>query len=100
MKLFEIAVAARPLQKLIGQDLPLRNAYQLAMLVSQLNPSLEFYGEQLMLGRRKDELDDIDADAGPISKVVLPLNLDISLSAGDVKCLEPFVEFVEVDAVD
>ena len=51
MKLYDIALAAKPLQKLIEQDLPLRQAYQLAMLATRLNPTLEFYGNQLMRGR-------------------------------------------------
>lgn len=51
MKLYDIALAAKPLQKLIEQDLPLRQAYQLAMLATRLNPTLEFYGNQLMSGR-------------------------------------------------
>ena len=61
MKLYDIALAAKPLQKLIEQDLPLRQAYQLAMLATRLNPTLEFYGNQLMSGRPQAELNELDA---------------------------------------
>ena len=46
MKLYDIALASKPLQKLIGQDLPLRQAYALAILATKLNPTLEFYGRR------------------------------------------------------
>ena len=65
MKLYDIALAAKPLQKLIEQDLPLRQAYQLAMLATRLNPTLEFYGNQLMSGRPQAELNELDADTLP-----------------------------------
>ena len=56
------SLATKPLQKLIEQDLPLRQAYQLAMLATRLNPTLEFYGNQLMSGRPQAELNELDAD--------------------------------------
>lgn len=98
MKLYDIALAAKPLQKLIEQDLPLRQAYQLAMLATKLNPTLEFYGKQLMSGRPQTELNELDADTLPeLPHITLPLDLDIRLSAGDIKCLEPFVTFEGAD---
>lgn len=97
MKLYDIAIAAKPLQKLIEQDLPLREAYQLAILATKLNPSLEFYGNQLMSGREQTELNNLDADIPELPRVTLPLDLDIRLSAGDIKCLEPFVTFKGAD---
>lgn len=97
MKLYDIALASKPLQKLIGQDLPLRQAYALAILATKLNPSLEFYGSQLMSGRTQAELNELEADLPEFSRIKLPLDLDIRLSAGDIKCLEPFVEFEGVD---
>ena len=93
MKLYDIALAAKPLQKLIEQDLPLRQAYELAILATKINPTLEFYGNQLMSGRTQEELNNLDADLPELTRIELPLDLDIKLSAGDVKCLEPFVVF-------
>ena len=87
MKMYDIAVASKPLQKLIEQDLPLRKAYELAMLVTKLNPLLSFYGEQLMQGRDQAELNSLEIE--------LTLDTDVKLSAGDIKCLEPFVIFAE-----
>lgn len=95
MQLFDIAAASQPLQKLITQDLPLRQAYELAMLATKLNPTLSFYGEQLMLGRDQAELNALEIDLPDVKRIALQLDADIKLSAGDVKCLEPFVDFVE-----
>lgn len=97
MKLYNIAIAAKPLQKLIEQDLPLRQAYALAILATKLNPTLEFYGSQLMSGRPQAELNELEAALPEFERIRLPLDLDIRLSAGDIKCLEPFVEFEGVD---
>lgn len=97
MKLYDIALASKPLQKLIGQDLPLRQAYALAILATKLNPSLEFYGNQLMSGRPQAELNKLEAELPEFERIKLPLDLDLRLSAGDIKCLEPFVEFEGVD---
>nr|DAE36277.1 MAG TPA: hypothetical protein [Caudoviricetes sp.] len=97
MKLYDIALASKPLQKLIGQDLPLRQAYALAILATKLNPSLEFYGNQLMSGRPQEELNELEAELPEFKRIKLPIDLDLRLSAGDIKCLEPFVEFEGVD---
>ena len=97
MKLYDIALASKPLQKLIGQDLPLRKAYALAILATKLNPPLEFYGNQLMSGRPQEELNELEAELPEFKRIKLPLDLDLRLSAGDIKCLEPFVEFEGVD---
>ena len=97
MKLYDIALASKPLQKLIGQDLPLRQAYALAILATKLNPTLEFYGNQLMSGPPQAELNELEAELPEFKRIKLPLDLDLRLSAGDIKCLEPFVEFEGVD---
>jgi hypothetical protein len=97
MKLYDIALASKPLQKLIGQDLPLRQAYALAILATKLNPTLEFYGNQLMSGRPQEELNELEAELPEFKRIKLPIDLDLRLSAGDIKCLEPFVEFEGVD---
>ena len=46
-----------------------------------------------MSGRPQAELNKLDADLPELTRIELPLDLDIKLSAGDVKCLEPFVIF-------
>ena len=97
MKLYDIALASKPLQKLIGQDLPLRKAYALAILATKLNPTLEFYGNQLMSGRPQEELNELEAELPEFKRIKLPLDLDLRLSTGDIQCLEPFVEFEGVD---
>lgn len=97
MKLYDIALASKPLQKLIGQDLPLRQAYALAILATKLNPTLEFYGNQLMSGRPQEELNELEAELPEFKRIKLPIDLDLRISAGDIKCLEPFVEFEGVD---
>lgn len=97
MKLYDIALASKPLQKLIGQDLPIRKAYALAILATKLNPSLEFYGSQLMSGRPQAELNELEAELPKFKRIKLPIDLDLRLSAGDIKCLEPFVEFEGAD---
>lgn len=44
------------------------------------------------------ELNELDADTLPeLPHITLPLDLDIRLSAGDIKCLEPFVTFEGAD---
>ena len=44
MRLYDIVLAAQPLQKLVNQDLPIRQAYKVAMLATRVNPHLDFYG--------------------------------------------------------
>lgn len=97
MRLYDVAIAAKPLQKLIGQDIPLKQAYALAILATKLNPTLSFYGEQLASGRDQAELNALEADLPELPRITLPLDLDIRLSAGDIKCLEPFVTFEGAD---
>lgn len=99
MRMYDIAVASQPLQKLIEQDLPLRKAYELAMLVTKLNPLLSFYGAQLMQGRDQAELNSLEIDLD-VRRVELTLDTDVKLSAGDIKCLEPFVLFTEATGDD
>lgn len=43
------------------------------------------------------ELNALEADLPELPRITLPLDLDIRLSAGDIKCLEPFVTFEGAD---
>lgn len=96
MRLYDIALAADPLQKLVNQDLPLRQAYQVAMLATRVNPHLEFYGAQIALGKDPQELDVFDvSEFDTVQPIILPLSLDLRISAADIKRLEPFVSFLD-----
>lgn len=96
MKLYDIVLAAQPLQKLVNQDLPLREAYKVAMLATRVNPHLEFYGAELAKGKFEDDLNDFDvSDFDTVEPIELSLALDLKLSAADIKRLEPFVTFTD-----
>ena len=96
MRLYDIVLAAQPLQKLVNQDLPLRQAYKVAMLATRVNPHLEFYGAELAKGKFEDELNDFDVpDFDTAQPIQLSLALDLKLSAADIKRLEPFVTFTD-----
>lgn len=96
MRLYDIVLAAQPLQKLVNQDLPLREAYKVAMLATRVNPHLEFYGAELAKGKFEDELNDFDVpDFDTAQPIELSLTLDLKLSAADIKRLEPFVTFTD-----
>lgn len=96
MKLYDIILAADPLQKLISQTLPLRAAYQIAMLATRVNPHLQFYGDELAKGRSPDELAALEIPEMDVLETPhLFLAWDIKLSPGDIKRLEPFIVFEE-----
>lgn len=96
MRLYDIVLAAQPLQKLVNQDLPLREAYKVAMLATRVNPHLEFYGAELGKGKDEQALNDFDvSDFDTIEPITLDLSLDLRLSAADIKRLEPFVTFTD-----
>lgn len=96
MRLYDIVLAAQPLQKLVNQDLPLRQAYKVAMLATRVNPHLEFYGAELAKGKFEDELNEFDvSDFDAVQPIELSLGLDLKLSAADIKRLEPFVTFMD-----
>lgn len=96
MRLYDIVLAAQPLQKLVNQDLPLREAYKVAMLATRVNPHLEFYGAELAKGKFEDDLNDFDvSDFDTVEPIHLSLTLDLKLSAADIKRLEPFVVFTD-----
>ena len=50
-----------------------------------------------MSGRPQAELNELEAELPEFERIKLPLDLDLRLSAGDIKCLEPFVEFEGAD---
>lgn len=99
MKLSEIVTAAPALQKLIMQDVPIRLAYALAQLINKCNPQLDFYGREIVkIGNeendRRQELLNLELEEfDKHDPIVIPLGINISLSAADIKCLEPLVIF-------
>ncbi len=101
MKLIEIVDARNSLQKLIGQDLPLRVAYRLVKLTDAINFHLGFYGSEMAkLGAdpdptKKKELEEMEITDLYHEKLRLPIRDGLVLSASDVKMLEPFIEFYE-----
>lgn len=98
MKLFTIVQAHQGLQKLLGQDLPLRQAYQVMQLVEKCNPNLMFYANELKKAGEDEEkikaLNEYSIEMD-LEKIRIPLDTDIRLTASDVKFLSPFVEFYE-----
>lgn len=101
MKLIEIVNARESLQKLVGQDLPLRVAYRLVKVTDAINFHLSFYGaERAKLGENPDpaklrELEEMEITDLHHEKLKLPIRDGLVLSASDVKMLEPFIEFYE-----
>ena len=101
MKLIEIVNARDSLQKLVGQNLPLRVAYRLVKVTDAINFHLNFYGaERFKLGENPDpeklqELDNMEITDLHHEKLRVPILEDLVLSAADVKMLEPFIEFYE-----
>ncbi len=102
MKLKTIVNASPSLQKLILQDVPIQTAYALAMLIDKLNPHLSFYGTEVSKrygsAERMEELENLDIpEMENVQKISMPLIGSVTLSAADIKRLEPFVNFVVVE---
>lgn len=99
MKLIELVNARNSLQKLVAQDLPVRTAYDLVKLTDECNRHLGFYGAELAkFDPEKDplrlaELDGMEISVGTEEKIVIRMDWDLKLSAGDVKMLMPLVDF-------
>ena len=99
MKLIDLVNARDSLQKLVAQDLPIRTAYELMKLTEACNRHLGFYGAEIAkFDPAKDpmrlaELNAMEIDIGTEEKVVISMEWDLKLSAGDVKMLMPLVDF-------
>lgn len=96
MRLETIVQAAGPLQKLVGQQLPLRCAYQIGKMIDELNPELEFFGRELQKaggGEPPRELLDYECEVEIGARPCIPLSLPIMLSPSDVRMLGPFIDF-------
>lgn len=98
MRLIEIVNARHSLQKLVAQDLPIRTAYALMKITDECNRHLEFYGQEIgkfdpgKNPERLAELDNMEISID-MERIIISLDGDLKLSAGDVKMLMPLVEF-------
>ena len=93
MRLIDLVNARFSIQKLISQDLPLPVAYKLYKLIGVANQHLEFYGNEVAKPScDMDALDNMEIDLD-VEKLTITMTDDIKLSAMDVKCLEPFINF-------
>ena len=102
MKLIQIVNAKRALEKLITQDLPLKEAFALVNMVDSCNGFLKFYGNEIIKinpetePERLKELNDMEVDFNP---EIIRVNMNtkgLTLSAANVKSLESFVEFYDM----
>ena len=102
MKLSDVVWARSAMQKLILQDLPLKCAWSLMKMTDTCNTHLQFYGgEMAKLGPNPDperlkELDNLEVEDLSPEKIRIPMLDNLRLSAADVKALEPFVEFYDL----
>ena len=92
------------MNKLIKQDLTLKTAYQLSILVDKLNPQINFFNSrrEILLNKKGPELDkeveellkmDVEID---IDRITVPLDENAKLTVLDLRALSAFVEFKEV----
>jgi hypothetical protein len=99
MELIKVVCARDALQKLIGQDIPMRQAYALMKLTDKMNVHLGFYGQEIAKAGGDEEkiekLNSFEVDNLPEDKVRISLLDSVLLSASDIKSLESFVEFGE-----
>lgn len=106
MTLYNILLARSGMQKLVGQNLPLKTAYRLSKIVRKVNEELDFFREkEAELKARHEykvpadeyeELLNLEIDWEE-PKVEIPLDENVSLSAADVEALDEFVSFKEVN---
>lgn len=100
MKLIDFVNARFSIQKLIRQDLPLRQAYELMKLTDVINFHLEFYGNEIAKfdpeqePEKLAELNSMEIESPLAEKLSISLDGDLRLSATDVKLLLPFIDFV------
>ena len=96
MELIKIVTARDALQKLIMQDIPMRQAYELMKFTDGINRHLNFYGQEIAKANGDEEkikeLNAFVVDDIP-EKIHVKMLDTVLLSATDMKALEPFVEF-------
>lgn len=101
----EILLASSTLQKLVGQNLHLRQAYQLTKIVEKINGELEFFtakNAEIMASGKSDEekikmvdeLLGLEIDWG-LDPLVFSIEDDIKLSANDLENSRGIIEIKE-----
>lgn len=104
MKLYEIVNAGASLRKLFVQDLSLRTAYRLSLLVDKLNPHLSYFDNNReriskLADDRDEQLDALmqeDVEL-TVDRVHVSLEEAARISVADIQALKNFVEFYEVE---
>lgn len=98
MRMIELASASEAFKKLIVQDMPMKQAYSIVLLVDRCNPHLSFYGNEILKRRTAEQIEELNnmrvEGFDDFEKIKITLSDDIKLSASDIKCLEPFIDFV------
>lgn len=101
IKMSELLDAVQPMNKLIGAELPLKTAHKITLLVDKLNPHIGFFNKRkdtIPQGEEGQEkfrelLDyEVELDAEPVE---ISIEENVRLSASDINCLKPFVNFTE-----
>lgn len=102
MKLYKIVNAGASLRRLITQELSLKTAYHLRLLVDQLNGHLGYFDENRERISKLADHEDAELDALlqeevdiSIHKVRIRLDENVRLSVEDIMRLEGFVDFVD-----
>lgn len=102
MKLYKIVNAGASLRRLITQELSLKTAYHLRLLVDQLNGHLGYFDENRERISKLADHGDAELDALlqeevdiSIHKVKIRLDENVRLSVEDIMRLEGFVDFVD-----
>ena len=98
MKLYEILNAATALRNMVSQEISLKTAYRLSLLVDKLDPHLSYFDsnrERISKLADAQELDDLLAEEVDIEFEPVKVKLDenIKISAMDILSLKQFVVF-------
>lgn len=100
MKLYEIVNAATALRNMVSQEISLKTAYRLSLLVDKLDPHLSYFDSNReriskLADAQDKELDDLLAEEVDIEFEPVKVKLDenIKISAMDILSLKRFVVF-------
>ncbi len=100
MKLYEILNAATALRNMVSQEISLKTAYRLSLLVDKLDPHLSYFDSNReriskLADAQDKELDDLLAEEVDIEFEPVKVKLDenIKISAMDILSLKQFVVF-------
>lgn len=100
MEMRALVQAAPGLQKLIWQELPVDKAFKLSQLIDHMNAALGFYGREMAKNPDAEKLEELmryDVGFSDLHQIRLSTDLPLHLSAAEIKQIEPFVIFEEVE---